>query len=781
MFKKDIVLRKIIIILLFSLGFFSFSICFANNKFFKIQNVYYIGFETNDSFSFVKKYLFSLKKSEYYPLDVDKIRKELINYKVFLDVSVEFVEHTLVFVFLEYPLVFNIILNNITHEKKFLKLLRRKNYYFGMICVFEQLFIIKDFIKVTYLFYYGFYHTTTSIIFVYNIVSNNVMLYFFLGNYKKSSINVLFFSNSKFFKISNMFKYFFFYKKKYLLFFTKFDKNFSSKNLVNYISALRSYFYENGYFNFTLNYFYIYPSINVNFLNVVMNSCNGNRFVINSILIKSICHINMNFFYDFFEETFFSNYYFFTNYLLNLQKIVTYRLREFGFFSESTFIRVVLNRNFNFIDINFFIFCNVRTIVENLNIFNNAATKLKILLEVLLRPSKFFVFFNEFFLNNVFLKQRAYILTADYFFNRHISGAFISFEKFFMRIKEEKQKSFSGNFTYNFSNGLIFTTVADLVNFIGSEKNFKFFFEKNVFNQDYNFQYYDPCFLSKYIGFGFNLCFLKKNLTNILYKKFNYIVSTSGCNLFFIIPFLKHKIIMKFGYVKSFLNYYNKDMEFEKGRFLSFEGCVFSDFYFSCNFEFSSFNKLWFPSSGFLHDFKFYFSLPFSDLKYIRFDYFLNFFKNLYYDFILQILINFCVKRHYGNTYMFPFFKETYFKNPLIFKGFKENTLSKKFLINLNETTIIYSQSDFFITIRISMVIPKKFFFKLDTLRNYIFFDCGYFPNKSFFDVYFKSSFGFVFSWYTPFGIPIEFYSTYPLFFCDFDQFQYFTISFANT
>ena len=107
------------------------------------------------------------------------------------------------------------------------------------------------------------------------------------------------------------------------------------------------------------------------------------------------------------------------------------------------------------------------------------------------------------------------------------------------------------------------------------------------------------------------------------------------------IPFLKHNVILKLGYIESFLRYNNvKNAEFEKSRFLSYEGRSFKDFYVSCDFEYNSFNKLWYPDFGFAHNFKFYLSLPLSDLKYIRFDYSINFLKE-FYSYILQVCTNF--------------------------------------------------------------------------------------------------------------------------------------------
>lgn len=575
-------------------------------------------------------------------------------------------------------------------------------------------------------------------------------------------------------------------KHKETNFFSFLKKNnyFIKEKLNSDLETIKLFYMDKGYINFQFNSICLLLNKNKKYAYVNINISEGNkyffgdiklngRFKVSRKKINSIINLYMGNKKTFSRKIFASLKYCLLEYF-----------GEQGYNNIGIYFDFITDEKLKVVNIQIRINVNNKIKVRKINIIGNKLTQ-----DIIIRKN-INQLENNWISNNKIKSCKEKIvkngIAKDIVFEMQKVKNYDNLSDITFKIIENKTTKFLANTAYSGSDGFILGLGADFTNFIGSGNDINFNLEKGKYTKDYSLGYFNPNFIKKNIGMGYNIYYQKISLgsnSNI----FDYLTNTFGTKFFFNLPTFnkKLKINLGFGYDKIDLNLNENIAPLEIQEFILYEGIKFYEYFINLGIKYNSLDRYIFPTLGSVQHLNLKTTVLKSKLKYYKIDYNLNYFKSINKNLVIHLSNTIGYGNKYSNTKKFPFFINYFTGGADSIRGFEERSLVPK------DSEGKYFGGNFLLNFKASLMFPVLFFSNEKNVKMSIFFDMGNVydtinkyrirngkkysrnPNKI------KLSSGISMIWNTPFGAPIEMSIAKPIIFDSNDKKQAVSFTFG--
>lgn len=706
--------------------------------------------------------------TNFYKCNDDVFFKKLIDLNIFNKVEVFWNNKEIKVFCVEKPIIKKVVLHADSDKEYVLSLLNRFEIYRGCLYDGNNISFFKNNLFQFYA-YSGFNIPNMDLSVKFNKDLNSVDLIIKLDKHflqKIKNIDIIGVSVFDKDKIRSSLSY---SNSNWMSFFLK-DDLFFPDLVENDVDNLKAYYFDRGYSDFHIDFIRVFFSKEKNNFNVLLSVCEGELYHIDSINIHGDKVIlQKNNLEDEFNSVIFSYLKIGNVFSRELLMEVKAKLKDFlmrnGFLNHDIDFSIFYAGESR-VGINFSIIKSLKTRVGYISFFGNFLTCDSVLRRILPFTEGSVLASDDvdFSKNEIIRSGIADSVNIEYVKN---PDDYLETDIFYI-IDEQKFGKVTAGLSYSNDDGFSINLNTELSNFLGIGSDIALDINSNGVETDFIFSYFIPYFSDENFGIGYNL-YYRSDLFDQDADYINTLYETFGAYLYYSWDLNKfEKFNFGVGCDMTFLGMYDESSSIEIKKFIEQNGFDFKDYFFNIVWNYNSFDKFSYSSSGFYHNVIFRFNMPGSKIKCYTFNYDFNYYYNFYDDYIINVTSSL----YYGSVYSgdddFPFFRNFHMKGNTNVRGFKERMLGPK---DSNDESI---GGNLLFCTKISLHVPTFLPEELKDIRTSLFFDIGNvydtslyvnegLKNKLF--NYFSSlkfSFGISFVWSTPFGMPLEIALAYP-------------------
>jgi len=747
-------MRFLLILLYFVLSSFVFS------KDFKINKINFYGLKYFSQESIISKININSK------LNGIELFEHLVELQIFDHIKIELNNDELNINVIEKPFIQYIKIYGEKNNSQLKSLLTDFKIKSGELYDDALLNLFKIKIEEYYL-NKGFYNCKTDIKVILNKKKNSVVININILKNNFLKINDIFITGNAFYNKNSILSLLSISKHNWISWFAKNDIYFRGK-LISDLRKIRSFYLNNGYIDFQINFVKIYLSKNKKSVLILIDLFEGDEHEFGNINVEGNCSEEIksklkNLIFPFMKK----------NSLFSFANLMKARKKLSDIFYDNGFANTIIDFNIlnsgeKAVDVIFSLNIASKIMVKKISFIGNNITSDNVLRNFLSQFEETYLSLDDINFSKQEIIRHGLASNVDVTFIK--SSDYNDSIDLIYKIKEQGTNKFMAGCSYLQGDNFIFHINSDLLNFFGTGKDLSINISKSKMHSDYSFNYLNSRFLDSNFDISYNIYFKTENFNkDILY--FDHASDILGASILYQANIGKYKNFnIGFGYDRTKLKLTEDRAPLEIKSFIYKEGIKYREYYLTINYIYNSLDKPVFPNDGYMRHLNLRISLPNSDLKYYYMNYDVNYYKRIYNNYILGIYYTLCYGNKYANTTAFPFFKNFFLKGASNVRGFKDRTLGPK---DSNNESV---GGNILFCVKFSTYFPLPLLSEFETVRTSIFFDVGqvYNTNKYLdklnihnrflkYNSFFRFSFGLAVAWNSPFGVPVDLSIAYPL------------------
>ncbi len=518
---------------------------------------------------------------------------------------------------------------------------------------------------------------------------------------------------------------------------------YSQMKLAADIETLRSYYWDHGYLNFSLDSTQVSITPDKKDVYITLNLTEGRQYTVDKLEITGNLVVNA-------EElrskiTLKPGQLFSRKAVSSSVEALIERIGDEGYaFANINPVPTPHEETGN-VDLNFFIDPGKRVYVRKIQFKGNTKTRD----EVLRREMRQL---EGAWLSTKNLKRsRERLERLNYFEEVQVETPLVEGSQDQVDVNFSIVESPSGNILagvgYSQTQGLLLNASIIQDNFLGSGKRLGATFDNSQVNTVYNFSYFNPYVTIDGLSRGFNVFYRTTDAEEANLSRYN--TDAYGANLTYGIP------ITEFSYIRLGGDFDHTKLKTTLGSaqevydFIREEGEVYDTYRLTGNWTFDTRNRSLLPDRGWLSSFNTEIALPGGDLLYYKTRYRQQWLYSLIEDYVLSLEGELAYANSYGKTKRLPFFENYTAGGPRTVRGFRENTLGP---LDSNRRPL---GGNMRIIGNAELILPLPFVEKAKSLRVSAFLDVGnvYAVDEEFDFNELRYSTGLSTIWISPIGI----------------------------
>lgn len=458
----------------------------------------------------------------------------------------------------------------------------------------------------------------------------------------------------------------------WLSFITK-DNQYSRQKLSGDLEALRSYYLDRGYVDFTVESTQVTISDDKKQIFITVNVSEGERYKVNEVRLAGNLIVPEE---ELFElVTIRKNSVFSRQAITSSSERLTNRLGEDGYaFANVNAVPDIDTENRE-VDLTFFVDPGRKAYVRRINIAGNTKTRDEVLRQEIRQQEAAWISTEAVERSKERISRLGYFEDVNVETNP-VTGTSDQVDLDFS-VTEMASGSLSAGIGFSQSDGLIFNTNVTQRNFLGTGKHIRFGFNNSRINTVYSLGYTDPYATIDGISQGFNAFYRETDARNANIARYNS--ETLGGDINFGIPISEfNRINLALGYERTKLDipHYNEIQRYQD--FVDREGDSFDAFPVTLSWSRDTRNDAVLPTRGMQQSISSEVAVPGGDLQYYKLRYRNNFYTPITDDWTLGLRTELGYGDAYGSTEAFPFFQNFYAGGIRSVRGYQANTLGER-------------------------------------------------------------------------------------------------------
>ena len=533
-------------------------------------------------------------------------------------------------------------------------------------------------------------------------------------------------------------------------FFTK-DDQYSRQKLSGDLEALRSYYLDRGYVNFSIDSTQVSITPDKKDIYITINITEGGQYTVSGVKLAGEFILPEERLYNLISVT--RGSLFSRKQVTDSSERMTERLGASGYAFANVNSIPDIDEDENKVEVTFFVDPGKRVYVRRINFSGNTRTKDEVLRREMRQHEGGWIstpkvergkirlqrlgFFEEVNVETPAVPGSADQVDVDY------------------TVTEKPFGNFLAGLGFSQNQGLIFQTSITQDNFLGSGKRIQFAFNNSNINRRFSLGYVNPYYTVDGISRGFNLNYQETEAYNANITAFDSRVIGAGVS--FGVPVTEYNFISTaFGYENTRLS---EDRFFaEQVRdFIDREGNKFDILRLSAAFSYDTRNRAILPTRGVQHRISSEMALPSfgNSLEFFKVGYRAQWYHPVLREFIFTVKGDFGYGSGLFGTDELPFFENFYAGGPRTVRGYEENTLGPKDTPVQGGTRRRPLGGNIKVVGGAEMIFPLPFLKEFKQVRFAAFFDGGnvYSSDESFEFSELRYSTGLSGIWISPFGL----------------------------
>ena len=451
-------------------------------------------------------------------------------------------------------------------------------------------------------------------------------------------------------------------------FFTK-DDQYSKQKLSADLEALRSYYLDRGYINFSLDSTQVSITPDKKDIYVTINLTEGNQYTLSKVKLEGNLIVKES---ELLEQIKMKPGEIFSRKALTQStEAILEKVGEQGYAFANVNAVPEVNEQDKTVTLSFFIDPGKRIYVRRINFKGNMRTRDEV------------------------LRREMRQMEGAWFSTRHVKRSLTRLERlgYFDEVKVETPSvphtpdqvdiqytvvekplgNLMAGIGYSQTQGFLVNASIMQDNFLGSGKRLGLNFNNSQVNTVYSLSYLNPYVTIDGISRGFNLFYRKTDAEEANLSR--YTTDAYGGSVDYGIPVTEFNQIGiggTFDHTKLKSTFYSAQ---EVYNFIRDHGDTYDSYRLNAHWEYDSRNRVFLPDEGTLQTIGAEVALPFSDLQYYKLHYHHQWFYPLLQDYTLLLEGEMGYGKGYQDTQDLPFFENYTAGGPRSVRGFRENTL----------------------------------------------------------------------------------------------------------
>ncbi|MFT0212979.1 outer membrane protein assembly factor BamA [Pseudomonas sp. F1_0610] len=245
-------------------------------------------------------------------------------------------------------------------------------------------------------------------------------------------------------------------------------------------------------------------------------------------------------------------------------------------------------------------------------------------------------------------------------------------------VEEQPSGSITASIGFAQNAGMILGGAISQSNFLGTGNQVSMGLTRSEYQSSYNFSFLNPYWTDDGVSLGYNMFYRETNYDKLNYDVSSYSIDSYGAGVNLGYP-ISETSRLNFGasVQKDTLKTGKYTVE-EIYDFMEKEGKSFTNYKVSAGWSQSTLNRGLMPTRGHSQSLSAEVSVPMSDLKFYRLDYFGQVFKPLSENYALRFHTELGYGDGYGSTNKMPFYEHYYAGGFGSVRGFKDSTLGPR-------------------------------------------------------------------------------------------------------
>ena len=450
------------------------------------------------------------------------------------------------------------------------------------------------------------------------------------------------------------------------------NDRYSKEKLEGDLENLESYYLDRGYLEFSLESIQVSISQDKRDVFITMSIFEGEKFTINEVNVLGDMPIDEEVYQpiiDSLKDTTYSQ-----AQITSIEEYFTSLLGNQGYTFAEVRGNPEIQESSNLVDLLFIIQPGNRTYARKINFSGNFLTND----EVLRREMRQFE--GAWASDDAIENSKVRLERLGYFKEVNVEtipvpGTEDQIDVEFS-VEEESTSSIGGSIGYSDFGLNLGINLADQ-NFLGSGNRVNIGINKSIWQEAYNFSYYDPYFTKDGVSRGYSLFFRETD-----YGEFNianFLTNSFGGGVQFGYPINEiERVGLNLNYEKTEIDEGSLPAR-EIKDFLTSEGNIFETLKAQIVWSRITLNRGLFPTNGSSIDIFLQSTIPGSDINYYKINVRQKFYEPLgFWDLVFGFQGEFGYVAPYGDTEIVPFFQHFYAGGPRSLRGFESNTLGPR-------------------------------------------------------------------------------------------------------
>ena len=524
--------------------------------------------------------------------------------------------------------------------------------------------------------------------------------------------------------------------------FTK-SNQYSRQKLSGDLEALRSFYLDTGYINFTVDSTQVSITPDKTEVYVTINVTEGEKFILSEVKLAGELIAP--------EEDLFPRVYTRTGMVFSRKLVtdsstnITDRLGEDGYAFANVNAIPEVNEDDRTVALTYFIDPGKRVYVRRINFFGNMKTRDEVLRRELRQLEGGWI-------STVQVERSKDRLNRlGYFTEVNVETPAVPGSADQVDVNYTVTERPSGNLLlglgFSQTQGLIFNTSVAQENFLGSGTRMEFAFNNSSINRQFVLGYTNPYWSVHGVSRGYRLSFQETDSGDANITRYNSSALSLGVN--FGLPVSEFRYLSAGGsYEKTKLDT-NFFVASTTRDFIEREGNNFDVLRLTAGFAYDTRNSSLFPTRGSLNRITTEIAVPGGDLQYYKVDYDTRWFFPITRSFTFLLKGRAGYGDAYGNTTELPFFENFFAGGPRSVRGYEENSLGPEDEFNraVGGNLLVVGNAE--------IILPLPFLPDTKSVRVTGFIDAGnVFTNDDSFSIdEMRMATGISGIWLSPFGV----------------------------
>ena len=458
----------------------------------------------------------------------------------------------------------------------------------------------------------------------------------------------------------------------WLSFITK-NNQYSRQKLSGDLEALRSYYLDRGYVDFTVESTQVTISDDKKQIFITVNISEGEKYKVNEVRLAGNLIVPEE---ELFElVTIRKNSVFSRQAITSSSERLTDRLGADGYAFANVNAVPEIDKENREVDLTFFVDPGRKAYVRRINITGNTKTRDEVLRQEIRQQESAWISTEAVERSKERISRLGYFEDVNVETNP-VTGTADQVDLDFSAT-EMASGSLSAGIGFSQSDGLIFNTNVTQRNFFGTGKHIRFGFNNSRINTVYSVGYTDPYATIDGISQGFNAFYRETDARNANIARYDS--ETLGGDVNFGIPISEfNRINLALGYERTKLDIPDFNTIQRYQDFIDREGNSFDAFPVTLSWSRDTRNDAVLPTSGMQQSISSEVAVPGGDLQYYKLRYRNNFYTPITNDLTLGLRTDLGYGDSYGSTEAFPFFQNFYAGGIRSVRGYQANTLGER-------------------------------------------------------------------------------------------------------